>query len=109
MYGAGSSILHAPDAAIAALRAYARIPGVWSPRFGFADAFNMDPAFTGLLVVPPDDIHLGAFLDDPPLPISREAPWVSPARFAIDQGPLLLTIHDHLTRTENAPGYVQSS
>lgn len=108
-YGAGSSILYTPIDSIEALRAYGSVLGVWHPRFGFADAFNMDPAFIKFQLPEGDDaIDKEALLDGVGTVLSPDRPWVTPARFAIDQGPLLLAIHNYLSQTASSPGYVQS-
>lgn len=76
-YGAGSAIMHDPEAALGALRHYRALaarPGLdrlWadpaSGGYGFADAFNLEKG------------------------------WVAPDHLAIDQGPLLLAIENART------------
>jgi len=47
VYGAASSINFLPSDAIAALRHDFEIPALWSPAFGFGDAFSLDPHYIG--------------------------------------------------------------
>ena len=69
-YGAGMGILFLPDEAIAALRNYFANTDLWRYRFGFGDAYNLDP----------DDCA---------------GPCTNHATFGIDQGPLLIAIENH--------------
>jgi hypothetical protein len=84
VYGAGSAAQHVPDLAVAALWAAAR-DGLLHPRFGFADAFNLEIA----------DAELATSGG-----LRTSGPWASFTGFAIDQGPLLIaidsTLHGHL-------------
>lgn len=77
-YGAGMAVLFDPEHAVAALRHYralaARIPGMWD-----------DPAKGGYGLV--DSYNEGV----------NGQPWVSPLHFAIDSGPMLLTIENART------------
>ena len=79
-YGAAGAVVHEPQAALDALWRSATL-GFFHPRFGFADAFNLDVA-------------------DAKLPTTRAlrtaGPWASFNGFAIDHGPMLILIDNHL-------------
>ncbi|MCB0545405.1 MAG: T9SS type A sorting domain-containing protein, partial [Saprospiraceae bacterium] len=96
VYGAGSSINFLTSESIAALRNYYEHPGMWSPYFGFADAFSTDPSYYeidpstyqpildtafNLIIHPADWMH-----DN----------WVNTTLLGIDEGPMLLTIDNYL-------------
>ncbi len=70
-YGAGSAIMFLPAEAMAAMRHYREVPGVWSDPatggYGFQDAFNVGKG------------------------------WVGKDCLAIDQGPLILAIENART------------
>ena len=69
-YAAGMALPLLPEKALPALQNYYAAAGSWHPRFGFVDAYNLDPpGCTG--------------------------PWYNPVGFAIDQGPLLLSIENY--------------
>jgi hypothetical protein len=80
VYGAGCSILHAPQESIDALWECQRL-GLLHPRVGFADAFNLEIADAG-----PCSQAL----------LRNKGPWVHPAGFAIDHGPMLILIDSYL-------------
>lgn len=89
-YGAGSSILHLPDEAVAALWHAANLdlngdgnPDLLHPRYGFADAFNSD--ISGVLA----SSGRGDLL-------RTSGPWANMTGFAIDQGPLLILLDNYL-------------
>jgi hypothetical protein len=69
-YGAGCSLLFTPSESITALKHYFQDPNLWSYRFGFADAFNLDPG-------------------------KGRQPWYHHDYFGIDQGPMLLAIENY--------------
>lgn len=71
IYGAGSSIMFDPIDSIRALRNYFGGTDGWRYRFGFGDAYNLDP------------------------PACPSLPWYNHVVFAIDQGPMLLAIENH--------------
>jgi hypothetical protein len=87
VYGAASCISFVPEEALAALRHYLTIPGLWSPLFGFGDAFSLDPHYsTG----PYDTngnpaIHSADYLN---------GPWINPMVMGINAGPMLLAIEN---------------
>jgi hypothetical protein len=96
VYGAGSSITYLPTEAIAALEHYYTLTGLWSPFFGFGDAYSLDPHFfeadpaTGWPILDADDnliIHPATWLEG--------APWLNHMMMGIDQGPMLLTIENY--------------
>jgi hypothetical protein len=88
VYGAASSINFVPDASLAALRQYFEIPGLWSPLWGFGDAFSLDPHY----VASPYDtqgnptIRFADFLN---------GPWINHMAMGIDMGPMLLAIENY--------------
>ena len=79
-YGAGMAVMLKPRAgklqedvpqkAIAALRHYFSDTDLWHYRFGFGDAYNLDPPDFG-------------------------SPWYNRTAFGIDQGPMLLAIENY--------------
>jgi hypothetical protein len=88
VYGAASSINFLPQAAIAALRHDFEIPGLWSPLFGFGDAYSLDPHF-----ITHDydqnrnpQIHFADFLN---------GPWLSHVTVGVNAGPMLLAIENY--------------
>jgi hypothetical protein len=83
VYGAGSSIVHAPAEAIAALWE-AQGLGLLHPRFGFADAFNLGVADALVTAGAPGDV------------LRAEGPWANFTGFAIDHGPMLAMIDNYL-------------
>ena len=88
VYGAASSINFAPSDAIAALRHYFQIPALWSPVFGFADAFSMDPHYIGTVW----DAHGNpqVFYAD-----YLNGPWINHTIMGINVGPMLLAIDNY--------------
>ena len=89
-YSAGSSILHLPDEAVAALWHAANldlngdgVPDLLHPRYGFADAFNVDIAGTWASPGREDILR-------------RAGAWANMTGFAIDQGPLLILLDNYL-------------
>lgn len=88
VYGAASSINFASAAAVAALRHYFQIPALWSPVFGFADAFSLDPHYIGTVW----DAHGNpqVFYAD-----YINGPWINHTIMGIDVGPMLLAIDNH--------------
>lgn len=87
VYGVGSSMVHAPDEAIAALWE-AQSLGLLHPRFGFADAFNLDIA---------DAVIPGCVDPDDPGVLRTSGPWEHFVGFGIDHGPMLILIDNYLT------------
>lgn len=85
IYGAGSSINFAPNDAIAALRHYFQVPALWSPVYGFADAFSLDPHYIGTVW----DAHGNpqVFYAD-----YLNGPWINHTIMGINVGPMLLAI-----------------
>ncbi len=80
VYGAGSSILHAPRETIESLWECQRL-GLLHPRVGFADAYNLEIADAG-----PGSQPL----------LRKQGKWLHPAGFAIDHGPMLILIDSYL-------------
>jgi hypothetical protein len=86
VYGVGSSIVHTPDHAVAGLwEAYRQ--GVFHPRFGFADAFNLNIA---------DAITPGCVDSREAHVLRASGPWKQFTGFAIDHGPMLVLIDNYL-------------
>lgn len=93
VYGAGSSLPLAPSAAVIVLRHAWGITGLWSPLFGFGDAWSMDPHWfemnsDGSPVIDPDGnlvIHPADWL---------ATAWVGHGVLGVDEGPLLLGIEN---------------
>jgi hypothetical protein len=88
IYGAASSITFVPELSIAALRHYYEIPGLWSPLWGFGDAFCLDPHY----ITAPYDAQGN--------PTIRAAdyingPWINHMVMGINVGPMLLAIENH--------------
>jgi hypothetical protein len=88
VYGALSSVNYIPQAAINAMHGYLKVPGLWSPLFGFGDAFSTDPHY----ISPPYDlrgnptIHYADYLN---------GPWVNHMVMGINAGPILLAIENY--------------
>lgn len=72
-YGAAMAISFLSDESIAALKHYFANPDLWRYRFGFADAYNLDP------------------------PMCNDA-WYHHVAFGIDQGPMLLALENYRDR-----------
>lgn len=88
IYGAGSAINFTPRESIAALRHFLDVPKLWSPLFGFGDAFSLDPHY------------LEGPYDRRGNPTVRPAhylngPWVNPMTMGINLGPMLLAIENY--------------
>jgi len=88
VYGAASSINFLPQPAIAALRNYFKIPNLWSPVFGFGDAFSLDPHYVEHVYDKQGNprIHHADFLN---------GPWVNNMVMGVDVGPMLLAIENY--------------
>jgi hypothetical protein len=86
VYGAGSSIVHDPDAAIAALWECQRLE-LLHPRFGFADAYNLDIA----------DAKTDCIAAGDPRVLRRSGRWAGFTGFSIDHGPMLILIDNYLS------------
>ena len=69
-YGAGMAVMVLPEKAIPALRHYLTGTDLWRYRFGYGDAYSLDPPDCG-------------------------GPWTNHAAFGIDQGPMLIAIENH--------------
>jgi hypothetical protein len=88
VYGAGSSIDYTPVASIAALRHYFAIPNLWSPLFGFGDAFSLDPHYLGS----PYDVQGNPTI----LPaLHLNGPWINSMSMGVNVGPMLLAIENY--------------
>ncbi|MDD5708695.1 MAG: glucoamylase family protein, partial [Kiritimatiellae bacterium] len=90
-YAMGSAIQHASDEAINGLWHAARLDlngdgkaDLLHPRFGFADAYNMDISH----VIPPL-FPTGGIL-------RTSGPWMNMCGFAIDNGPMMIAIDNYL-------------
>jgi hypothetical protein len=95
VYGAGSAITYAPGEAIAAVRNYYTSTTLWSPLFGFGDAFSTDPHYFEI-----DPMNFEPVLnDDGNLKIHPatwlNGPWVNHMMMGIDEGPMLLAIENY--------------
>ncbi|MBI3467437.1 MAG: hypothetical protein HY000_30885 [Planctomycetes bacterium] len=86
VYGAGSSVVHAPVETIDALWE-SQMLGLLHPRFGFADAFNLDVA---------DALPPCKDPDDDPRILRDSGPWANFNGFAIDHGPMAILIDSYL-------------
>ena len=89
-YAAACSVLHLPDEAVAALWHAAHVdlngdglPDVLHPRFGFADAYNVDIS------------HAVSVAGDTNV-LRTSGPWANPTGFGIDQGPMLIILDNYL-------------
>jgi hypothetical protein len=69
-YGAGSAIMLLPVTSTLTLKNYFSNTDLWRYRFGFGDAYNLDPPNCG-------------------------GPWYNHAAFGIDQGPMLIAIENY--------------
>jgi hypothetical protein len=88
VYGAASSINFLPGEAIAALRYDFEIPGLWSPTFGFGDAYSLDPHYIGS--VWDKNGNPQVFYAD-----YLNGPWINHTIMGINVGPMLLTIDNY--------------
>ncbi len=88
VYGAASSINFLPAEAIAALRHYFEIPGLWSPLFGFGDAFSLDPHYVRHVYDAKGNAQIVAadFLN---------GPWINNMTMGVDVGPMLLALENY--------------
>jgi hypothetical protein len=85
VYGAGGSINFTPDESVGALRHYYSIDGLWSPLFGFGDAFSIDPHWlentsNGF------DVHSAKWFN---------GPWINHMLMGINEGPMLLALSNY--------------
>jgi hypothetical protein len=88
VYGAASSINFLPREAIAALRHDFEIPKLWSPLFGFGDAYSLDPHYV-------EHVY-----DKAGNPRVRHAdflngPWINTVSLGVNEGPMLLAIENY--------------
>jgi hypothetical protein len=88
VYGAASSINFVPGEAIAALRRDFQIPALWSPAFGFGDAFSLDPHYIG--TVWDANGNPQVFYAD-----YLNGPWINHTIMGINVGPMLLAIDNY--------------
>jgi hypothetical protein len=86
IYGAASSIVHVPTEAVDAMWESHGL-GLLHPRFGFADAFNLDVS---------DAVVPGCAHADEPDVLRAAGPWANFTGFAIDHGPMLVLIDNYL-------------
>ena len=88
VYGAASSINFLPAEALAALRHYFEIPGLWSPLFGFGDAFSLDPHYVR---------HVYDKQGSPQIIAADylNGPWINHMTMGVDVGPLLLALENY--------------
>ena len=87
VYGAGSSIMYTPGEAISALRHYYSNTCLWSPLFGFGDAYSSDPHYFEIDEDGNLEIHPATWLNG--------GSWVNHMMMGIDEGPLLLAIENY--------------
>ena len=97
VYGALSAINHLPARAISALRNYYAIDNLFSPLFGFGDAFSLDPhTYEADLTT-----YAPVFDSDGNLQITAatwlNGPWVNSMTMGIDKGPVLLAFENYRT------------
>jgi hypothetical protein len=86
VYGVGSAIVHTPHHAIAGLwEAYRQ--GMFHPRFGFGDAFNLNIA---------DAVIPGCVDPRAPRILRATGAWKQFTGFAVDHGPMLVLIDNYL-------------
>ncbi len=95
VYALGSAIVHEPEWGLQALWHAARLdlngdgkPDLLHPRFGFADAYNVDisHARAGLL-------SINGLL-------RTQGAWLNPVGFAIDQGPMMVLLDNYLNEQQ---------
>lgn len=88
VYGAASSINFTPTEAIAALRHDFKIPALWSPAFGFGDAFSTDPHYIGRVwdANGNPQVFFADYLN---------GPWINHTIMGINVGPMLLAIDNY--------------
>lgn len=88
VYGAAGSINFVPRQSIGAIRHYFDIPDLWSPLFGFGDAFTLDPHY------------FDAAYDANGNRIIRSAdylngPWINHMEMGVDAGAMLLAMENY--------------
>ncbi|HWC58437.1 MAG TPA: glucoamylase family protein [Verrucomicrobiae bacterium] len=88
VYGAASAINFLPTESIAALRHDFEIPALWSPIFGFGDAFSLDPHYIG--TVWDANGNPQVFYAD-----YLNGPWINHTIMGINVGPMLLAIDNY--------------
>jgi hypothetical protein len=88
VYGAASSINFLPREAIAALRHDFEIPGLWSPLFGFGDAYSLDPHYVE---------HVYDKAGNPRVRYANflNGPWINNVTLGVNEGPMLLAIENY--------------
>jgi len=88
VYGAASSINFVPKESIAALRHDFEIPALWSPAFGFGDAFSLDPHYIGRFwdAAGNPQVFYADYLN---------GPWINHTIMGINVGPMLLAIDNY--------------
>jgi hypothetical protein len=88
VYGAASSINFVPKEALAALRHDFEIPALWSPAFGFGDAFSLDPHYIGTVwdANGNPQVYYADYLN---------GPWINHTIMGINVGPMLLAIDNY--------------
>jgi hypothetical protein len=88
VYGAASSINFLPAEAIAAMRHDFEVTDLWSPVFGFGDAFSVDPHYIGRIW--DNNGNPQVFFAD-----YLNGPWVNHTIMGINVGPMLLAIENY--------------
>jgi hypothetical protein len=88
VYGAASSVNFLPQAAIAALRRDFEIPNLWSPLFGFGDAYSLDPHYVE---------HVYDKIGNPRIRFADflNGPWINNVSLGVNVGPMLLAIENY--------------
>lgn len=84
VYGAGSAINHIPQYAIPALWEATKL-GLLHPRFGFADAYNLDISDAVMTETVGGEI------------LRTDGAWANRTGFSIDHGPMLIMIDNYLS------------
>ena len=88
VYGAAGSINFLPREAIAALRHDFAIPNLWSPLFGFGDAYSLDPHYVE---------HVQDQAGNPRIQFADflNGPWINNVSVGVNVGPMLLAIENY--------------
>jgi hypothetical protein len=88
VYGAASSINFLPREAVAALRHDFEIPKLWSPLFGFGDAYSLDPHYVE---------HVYDKAGNPRVRYANflNGPWINNVTLGVNEGPMLLAIENY--------------
>ena len=88
VYGAAGSISFLPQAAIATLRHDFEIPNLWSPLFGFGDAYSLDPHYI---------VHVYDKAGNPQIRFADylNGPWINNMIMGVNVGPMLLAIENY--------------